>query len=161
MNINNSRVNLELNDVAALQNPLPLILENKVVPTIELNERLTRRVDVVGSSSTTTSASSTTILSAISTRKFVLCGANLSIAKDSTCDINGNSFSLACTIDGQSTAVNILRIPYITLTAERDSIVVSFNRPIKCALNTSITTGQGTFTVGTCVRNCTVWGYWE
>lgn len=92
-------------------------------------------------------------------KDFYIYGVTLGFSKNATCDVaTGTATSLFIVQDGISNA--ILSLPGITTTAERDSISISFPRPLKVDRGTSILC-TGTFTAGVMARAVTIFGYTE
>jgi hypothetical protein len=75
-------------------------------------------------------------------RDFYLTNAILAYEKDVT--NAATSISMGCVINGA--AVNIIILPTIALVAEKDSISITFNRPIKLDRNTTIAIGASNYT---------------
>jgi len=74
-----------------------------------------------------------------------------SIIKDATCDVATGSIGVTATMGG--TSKNLISIPVITLTAQEQSIAISFPNPILIDVGTSVLM-SGTFTAGAMVRTC-------
>jgi hypothetical protein len=89
-------------------------------------------------------------------RRLVITGVSFSFVKNATCDVATGPMSVVATIDGIAT--NILSHSVLTLTAERDTEVITFDVPILCDENTSVTS-TNTFTVGAMRRDIIVYGY--
>jgi len=160
MKVENSRPNLELNDVAGLQTPLPLEVGPNCIATFEVNERLTRRIDFFQEVTAQSSAATTNILVSPTGKSFVLCGFCLSYIKTADCDNASGSVDIRIPFAGITTKV-FIGLPLLTLTAQNDTVVVSLNRPIKCDVSGTLLLQTPTYTAGSFIRNVSVWGYFE
>lgn len=87
---------------------------------------------------------------------FFLISLTGGFSKDAACDISTGMMNITGVIRGR--IVNLLQFAIITLTAERDKVVIAFNPPIKLDRNTSIVM-QGQFTLGVMSRELSLTGY--
>lgn len=76
--------------------------------------------------------------------------AYLSFAKNATCDIATGAITLVGTVNG--TTRNIIALAVLTTTAERDSVYISFDTPIRIDKGTTVYY-TGTFTAGALTRS--------
>lgn len=160
MKVNNTRINLELNDAASLQTSPSLEVQEKLNGSIELNPKIVRRPDVFASLAVTASASTNTLLAAVSGKSFVICGYSFSVIKDASCDAATSAIGLRFTRNGSTTNL-LFEMQLLTLTAQEAFIAVELVRPIKVDENTALILAQPTFTVGNMARSMTVHGYYE
>lgn len=105
---------------------IPNQIADKVVPVMEVNPKLLRRINTFGAG-TASNATSATVYTTPTDRDFFLTAAVFSMIKDATS--TSTLSNLITTIDGAS--VNLIRIPGFTLTAQSGSISISFPQPIK------------------------------
>ena len=127
----------------------------EVAPIIQPTIELRRYSNIVRSGSSTASSSTASIFTTPSDKDFYLTGATFSLQKDATSD-NTSAF-LRVTIDG-STTRNIIQMDTLTTTAVSKDMAVSFPFPIKLDRSTNVIIGA-TYTVGSLVRNATIFGY--
>lgn len=155
--IYNSDLSKELQIGASLQvsEGIPNQLAEKVVPVMEVNPKLTKTLDIV--KYTNTSGTSNATIYTVPDQEFYLKGAQLSIIKNATSDVATGSYGLLATINGVSTP--ILSLALLTLTAQEQSICISFINPIKVDKNTSILLASAASTAGTMVRTGIIYGY--
>jgi uncharacterized membrane-anchored protein len=128
----NSRVMQEMRDVSRNQDAvtaLPSSFSPSIQLVAEVNPKLLQRVRIVAN---VTSGSPYTSPAG---KKLIITGVVMSIAKDAT--HTGTYSTLNCVINGGS--VGILRIVGLTLTADSQTVVISFPVPIECDANTAVT----------------------
>lgn len=139
-------------------NPLTDAIPRQVIPTIQPTFELKRRYANIVKTGTRTSSGSATVYTTPSDKDFYLTGVQMSWSKDVTND--GTTASLQVTIDGDSTASNILRLYGQSVTANQIAETMSFLYPIKLARNSTITINQ-TYTAGASSLASTITGYTE
>lgn len=105
---------------------------------------------------TATSTGSQTIYTTPAEKDFYLTSATVSIIKDATCDMATGAVVILVTVNGVQSAV--IGISTLTLTAQSDSVSVSFKYPIKIDRSSTVVMG-GTFTAGACVRTGCITGF--
>lgn len=156
--IYNSDLSKELVDGARIQQNRDIIpnqLAEKVVPVMEVNPKLLRRINLlVGGTSTTTGTK--TIYTTLTDRETFLTGFSISFIKDVTCDSATGSYLLTAVING--TTVNLSSMAIITLTAQSSLNNYTFAHPIKLDKGTAISF-TGSFTAGVCSRGFCINGY--
>jgi hypothetical protein len=81
----------------------------------------------------------------------------VSIAKDATCDAATGPFILSGTA-ADGIARNMLNIEAITTTALQETIPLALTYPLKMKPNVNMSL-SGTFTVGSCVRAVSIYGF--
>lgn len=118
---------------------MPDELGGQVVPTCEVNPRFTSP-SLFCKANTAANATSQTIYTTPADADFYLVACQLSMIKDAGATSTHSSLNLY--VDG--VAQNILSIPGITLTAQNQSISLSFPRPLKIDRNTIIAVQNGT-----------------
>ena len=134
--VHNSEVILELRNAAKLQpgrDNIPNFLSSGIMPTIELNPKLVKNAFFKSNVSANLNGNAT-IYSVPANQDFYLCSANLTMIKDVTADtvdaiLNG-------TVGGA--ASSILVVPGITLTAQQQSVNITFPHPLKIDKGTNI-----------------------
>lgn len=135
------------------QNLLP-----NVQAVMDMTPRFHRNTQDTKVSEPTTSATSNSVFTSSADKDTFITGARLSYAKDATCDVSDGQVRLRCIING--VIKTLISLPVITLTAQQDSMNVSFDRPVKIDRNTSVSIFQGTFTAGKFLR-CAVVDIYE
>lgn len=142
--IYNSDLSKELIDGAKIQvskDKVPNQIADKVVPVMEVNPKMLKYVNVIKRASVI-NATSTTIYTTPTDRDFYLTSAQLSLIKDATS--TSATSAIAVTLKGDSTAVNILEISSITLTAQENAVANSYTIPILLERNTTIAVTNST-----------------
>lgn len=158
--IYNSDVTKELIRVGKLQinrDKIPGELAEKVVPVVEVNPALLRKVNW-GKSVKSTTTGATAVLAAAENKQIYLTGATLGLAKNAACDIATGSLTIDVSIEGQT--LNILGLPIATLTASSEAISVNFNPAIKIDKGSAIYQTSLTWTAGAASRYSSVVGYY-
>jgi len=80
-----------------------------------------------------------------------------SVSKDATYDGGSAQFGITGVINS---VTNFLAgVACLTLTSERQTVVVSFDRPVLVDRNSSLSISSASNTVGSCIRTCSVAGY--
>jgi len=155
--IYNSDLSKELQQGASLQvsGGIPNQLAEKVVPVMEVNPKLLRRINIVKQISKTASGSST-IYTTPTDKDFYLCTALLSCSSDAAND--GTNFYLQCIPDEIGQTTNLIHITKITLSAINQSLVEYFFNPIKIKRNSVIAISH-TFTAGVANFSGSITGY--
>lgn len=147
-----------VNDLAISGNTdkIPNETLDKVQLTYDLN-RKTSSFIITGGQSTTGSIIAAFPTVSIGAETFIT-SVHLSYNKDATCDIATGTLNLAITpeLTGLSTA--LVRCSIITLTADKDNIVLTFPYPLKVK-NGSTITYAGTFSLGVLRRDYEIIGY--
>jgi len=135
--IHNSDLSKELQQGAKIQinrDVIPNQLAEKVVPVMEVNPKLLRRIDI-HKAGTLTNGTSATIYTTPADKDFFLVALQLSIIKD------GNSTSTSTAINGTVNGVSakIISIAGITITASAGSTSLTLPIPMKIDRNSNIT----------------------
>jgi len=134
----------------------PSNLLPNVQPVMDMSPRFHRNINFFVSNTRNTSGSTTSSTPADGDTFIVGC--MLSVAKDATCDVaTGTVAALQVQVSG--VAQVILRIAGLTLTAERDSVVLMFDRPIKVDRNSTIGLSTSTYSAGLMNRSFAIYGY--
>lgn len=140
--IHNSDLTNELKEGAKLQqlnDIVPNILSNQVVPVMEVNPKLLRRINYARDG-TSTNSTGGTLVTTPADKDLFITSIILSFSKDATAT---SLFSgVTCIINGLT--VSMIKIATLTLTAERGEIAIDFNSPIKPDRNTAIRTVNST-----------------
>lgn len=136
---------------------VPNQLADKIVPTFETNPQLLRTC-IVRHFNSNTSAGSTTLLPADANRDFYITGLRMSYAQNAVCDVTSANVSITATQDG--VARHLISLPILTLRELALTEYVPFTIPFKIDRNTSIQFTTSSFTVGVCLRNYAVYGYY-
>ena len=132
---------------------LPNQLSDRIVPIIEVGKNIDEYISETAESTTT---GLITAFTTPSSKDFYLVSCFMSFVKDVTCDLASSSLNVSATINGKT--IRIIRMPPLTLTAERDFSSISLSTPIKLDRGTTVTLG-GTFTAGNMVRSLGVHGF--
>lgn len=137
---------------------VPEQLGNQVIPVMETNPALLRRVNyIIGA---TTTANGNQILVTLDTTKdFYLTGYALSVLKDATSDATGSN-NIWVTPDAMNAVGKLKSIPLLTTTAQSYDINVQLTYPIKLKRGSQIYNDVSAFTVGNCVRSFNIMGYY-
>jgi hypothetical protein len=126
-------------------------VSDTIIPTIEVNPQIIKNV-VIANVDTGTSGA-TTIIASDPNRDIYITSVSLSIIKDVTCDIATGSVNVNSTFLGA--LKNIIGLPVISLTAQNQSISVSFPHPLKIDRNAGVSI-SGTHAAGVLRRNVVV-----
>jgi len=148
-----------INDLAlsTTADAIPTETSDKVVLTYDLNKKFSNFI--ADSSKSTTGTLTVNLPTTDSKSDVYVTGFDVSIIKDSTCDLaTGNQF-FTLVPDAQGIAKTLVQIPGIALTAQDAHVHADLTYPIKVKANSSVTLTPGTFTVGVCVRGVTVIGF--
>jgi hypothetical protein len=139
---------------------VPNELAEKVVPVMETNPELLRKVNIVANINKTTTGSGT-IYTTLANKQFYLTSAYGTYVKDAAADVGqtGYCLSMGGVIDGAN--IIILSLPSLALTAETEVISQTFNPPINVDRGSTISLGGATFTAGTMSRTCGITGYYD
>jgi len=105
---------------------IPQQLSNQIVPTIEVNPRLTREVNHA-ISSVSGSTGTSTIYTTPSNQDYYLYGASLSAAFNAAADSTNTTLNIV--LNGLTVAV--IRLAKLSLTASEQNINIVFPKPIK------------------------------
>lgn len=136
-------------------NPKGDMVSNEVLdyitPTIEVNPRIN-----IVRNQTTGNTGTNALYTTPTDKDFYLSTIGFSFIKDAVCDSATGDFTLSAFIDG--TARVLIGLPIITLTAQTDSVFVSFPIPIKIDRGTQMNF-TGTFGAGVCRRHAFLTGY--
>ena len=151
--VQNSRTIQELREAAALQvgkDAIPTTLATQIVPVMEVNPKLLRHCDVVKRNQAV-NATSATIYTTPATQDFYLVSACVTLIKDATAT---STFSRINAVVLGATA-SFCEIASLTLTAQSETVSMTFPRPIKIDRNTAITvtntTNVGNVTAAACI----------
>lgn len=162
--IYNSDVTKELANNAGIQQSVdktPNELAEKIVPVIETNPELLRKITILGASSSTVTGTSTITNTALETtnrkKRVFLTGITASYAKDAVCDATGK-ISLWIQPKGLGSATLLFSFTIITLTAQYESISINLDKPLELEIDSTIGFGV-TFAAGSLSRSCQAYGY--
>jgi len=145
MKITNSDTVKELQEAAGLQFAMDMEekdIQKLIVPTIEINPKLLRFCNIVRNA-TASNATTATIFTTPANQDFYLIAAQMSMIKDASATSLASSIDL--TPEGAQLA-SIMVIRGISLTAQNDSLTISFPVPLKLERNTTITINNTTAT---------------
>jgi hypothetical protein len=148
----------ELREAAFLQlqrDRLPVRLAETIVPVVELNPKLLRRVTHVLTANRT-STGTTTMRNATPDREFYITSAVISVqgtAATATLDCG-----LACTVNGSTGDIIAFGQDATAGAVPGREIFLSFAHPIKIDINTAISF-RCTYTAGAVNGRCQVHGY--
>lgn len=158
--IYNSELTNELREGAKIQvgtDGIPSELAEKVIPVMEVNPKLMRRVNFIASGNSGTSAAAVTVLAADANNDTFITHFIYSLIKDATCDSATGNFQTSITINGVTSALSV--VSTITLTAQDKEVSLSLNTPIKIDKNSTVRFTMPTFTAGVCRVALTIAGY--
>jgi len=155
--IYNSDLTKELTEGGKIQvsrDIVPNQLAEKVVPTMEVNPKLFRKINVV-KSTVTALTGAITVYTTPTDKDFFLCGLYLTTIKDAASD--GTDAYISVTfIDGSSGTV--MAIPGIASTAQIGSLSYTFERPIQLKRGTTVSV-VGNTTAGVFRKSAGIIGY--
>lgn len=156
---NNSALSLEIRDVLKLQNgrdQFPQLVENKIVPVIDVNHKHARIARLLAATTRSTTASAVSLMAAKPNQDVYITAIEFANSQDATSDnvvmfING-------TINGAS--VSLYRRNKQTTTAGSFLDMIRFQPEVKLDRNTALTFTLA-FTAGASDTSIEVWGYTE
>lgn len=142
--------------------------ELKVQPSLEIPRQLAEKIQLIYNvnppritkfvtGDNKTSSGSSTIYAASNIKDTYITGVLLGVNADATCDKASGVWRLQGTING--VAVDLIKIPNITLTALDKVMFVPFNPPVKIDRGSNIILGNDTFAAGVAIRTGTAYGY--
>jgi hypothetical protein len=144
-------------NIQIAQERAPNELAEKIVPTFETNPQLLKENIILGSTNKTSTGAGT-IFTTDAQRETYITSIKYSYVKSATCDVaTGAVATLTCVIDGVSKS--LLSLVGLTLTAEKDTVVLNFTYPLKIDKNSIVAFGSESFTAGTLMRYCSILGY--
>jgi hypothetical protein len=158
--IHNSEILREVREGGSLQpgaDIIPSVLQNTIVPVMEVNPKLLRRITLIKQAGTASSGA-VTVATTATDKETWLVGFSMGLQKDVTCDLSTNVMSLSIT-PYQSAQVAIFHFPILTLTVQSFSVVTPLPFPIKLTPGSSITISSGVHTAGSLYKCATVWLY--
>lgn len=158
--VHNSDLLKEVREGASLQQldgGIPSILDNKIVPVMEVNPKLLRRANIVDGNARSTSGATVIIYTTPSDRDFYLTSLQWYLVKTAACDSATAAATITVVIDGATKS--LVRYGEITLTAQEISESTTFTVPIKLDRGSAITFNSGTFTAGAKVYGGSITGY--
>jgi len=132
----------ELRDVTQVYQAtqtLPNILGTQIIPVIEVNPKLLRRIDILKAGSVSNGTTST-VYTTPADQDFFIVAVSLSVTKDATS--TSTSSGVTCIVGGA--AVEITSIAGLTLTAQSSTISVALPTPIKVDRSSNITVTNST-----------------
>jgi len=134
--------------------------DTKVIPVIDINPKHARNAEKVYTQTrTTTDASSVLLYSVGSREEFFITSASLSLVKNDTCDLASGTWGITVQPYGEATAKVFLNISLLTLTAQNQTVSISFPSPLRVARSTDIRISACSHTAGSCVRSASIIGY--
>lgn len=157
--IYNTELSKELKEGAKLQQTRDIIpnqLADKVVPVMEVNPKLLRRINIVRNVSSAVTAGMTAYTTPTGAQDFYLTGFQFSLTKDAACDAATGTLTITATIDGASRVLG--NYSHITLTADSVIIDREFTIPVKIDRGSTIANSI-TFAAGVCTRSLCITGY--
>lgn len=128
-------------------NPLPTPLA-----VCEVNPKLVKPLHFYTTNRTTTGA--LVFFTTPTDQDIYIRSIVMNFAKDATCDTATAIMSVAVVIG--ATTKNIAILPMLTLTAQQMETSHYFGYGLKVDRGTAITTTTNAFTVGLCIRSCTI-----
>lgn len=152
-----SDLSKELRDVLKYPTGSANLILPDVTPVINVNPKHSKTCQIVRHIGNATSGVHT-VYTTPADRDFYLCGVSSNFIKDAACDAATGAQGVACYPAEDGAQRFLIIFPFITLTAQSQAQAIDFNRPIKIARNTAITT-TGSWAAGVCVRGTCIWGY--
>lgn len=134
--IHNSELLRELRQAVSLQqgkDPTPVKLADTIVPVVEVNPRYARIV-TFAKNGNATNATATTIFTSDANVDTFITAVTLGVIKD----VTSTSTVSAIEVYINGAAVNLIRIPGITLTVQSEMTTLSLNPPVKIDKNTTV-----------------------
>ncbi len=158
MQIQNPRATEVIREEAGLtlSEGFPQTLSSNIIPIIDMTPSFHAVVNIANTASSTTTGA-ITILNPVNEGDLYITGAHIALVKDAACDMASGRVTLAATING--VVRSILSIPVLTLTAQQQSLSISFVRPIKVDKGTSVTLLTNSFAAGNLIRSGGIVGY--
>jgi hypothetical protein len=158
--IYNSSLSKEIIEGGKLQlsrDRIPTQLAEKVVPVMEVNPKLLRRIDFISQGTKSGNGSGIVFTSDSKKRTFIT---NLiwSFVSDAVCE--NTFFGINFAIKGGILADRIV-IPKLTLTSINNCIPLNFNFPLEIEPGSAIYLTNDTATLGTAISRLTIMGYTE
>lgn len=159
MIIQNPRATEIIRDQAGLtlSEGFPQNLLSNVQPVMDMTPNNFLEMIPISGSQPTSGAG--TMYTGVKGKRLHIYGISLGFVKNAICDSSSSNVYITITQNGVSKT--LIALPYLTLTAERDSTSISFKHPIICDENTNVVIGSNTFTDGTFRRYCTIFGHEE
>ncbi len=148
----NSQVTAEISNALKIDERVENI--PSPIPVIEVGIKRTKNAIIKEAHSSLSGA--TTIYTTPADMDFYLCSISMSIVKNAACDAATGYIGVYGTINGQTQY--LLTSVWITLTAERIDINITFPHSIKIDRNTSIRLG-GVFAAGVMERTACITGF--
>lgn len=155
--IHNSELIQALIDKAKIQTSQdisPTQLAEKIIPTLAVEPE--KRV--YNSGTTKSSTGAMVLFTTPADRKFFLTGIQLSYVKDATCDLGTGEMAFLAYNKLFNISDELLCFTTITLTAQQDSLFMSFNPPLELQPSTTIT-NTSNFAAGILIRSGLITGY--
>jgi hypothetical protein len=156
--INNKELIKGIADNANIQiakNPIPDQLADKVVPVMETNPLLLRRIKAFSTLGSLSNATSATLYTCSSIKDTYITNVSLSMIKDATSTSTEISIQV---VNEDGTTAYIFRFAGITLTADTQAATVNFAYPLKLKRGSNITINSDTNVANIRARG-TVLGY--
>jgi hypothetical protein len=139
---------------------VPEQLSKIIVPTLEVNPELSRKINVVQSINNTTNATYGIYTVPSGLQDFYLCGFTISLTKDAANDCTTGAVGFYATLAETNQVSYLGYIPVITLTASSDRLTMIFDKPIKLSRGTSISFANiAGMSLGLASRSATIYGY--
>jgi len=160
--IYNTDLSKELIQGASIQvnrDLVPNQLAEKVVPVMEVNPEILRKINWVVVNTVSATGGAVTILTAEPNFDYFITNISMSFVKNVTCDVATGVSRVTAILDGAVAAIGICNAAILTATAERIDINISFPRPLKIKRNSIIGQDQLTFTAGAATKTVTIYGY--
>lgn len=158
--IYNSQLSKELQDGAKIQinrDVIPNQLAEKVVPVMEVNPKLLRRVDYVLTGSRATTGGVTLDTTKTNADTYIV-GGTLSFSKNAACDgASGEIVFISAVINGQT--IKFANMAGTVTTEENGSVAFSMPFPMKVDRGSQILLNGAGFTAGVRSIAASVYGY--
>ena len=157
--IDNTETNRELNEAIrgnANTNIAPQSISGQVMPVIDINPKNYRRANICKEGSTT--GTSYTIYTTPTDRDFYLTTIQFTYTKNATADLATND-TLGISLKVNGATQYPIYFSTLTLTAQSDSIAITFATPLKIDRGSVIQLVRGAITAGNVVMSGSITGY--
>lgn len=156
--IDNTDTKKEINDAIrgnAVSNLAPTMVNNSIQPVINVNPKDYRRCNIIKRNSASNSTSAT-VYTTPADKDFFLSAATLTVCKDATS--TSTLSTLTIVPNTETSAVQLLDIASLTLTAQDGTISITLPNPIQLARNSAINV-TNTTNVANIRADATIIGY--
>jgi len=152
--INNSKTIKEYLSATGLnQTEVNLQLSQTVIPTLEINSKALSGPTHTKNGQTLVTGTANALATG-TTKDIYLYSLVFSMIKDATCDVPTSSVGIAAYLASTNSYQEIVSISVLTLTAQSQTVVVNFNKPIRLKTNVPLLFSVCNYTAGLMSRTC-------